>query len=73
MNVSESRMKATLVPNQPATKSTDSRANVSIADQVTDAIAFAETNSRSETIEGMAAVFAGSKKAENANCKTVRT
>ena len=36
------------------------------------AMALAGTNSRSETIEGMAAVFAGSKNVEKASCKTVR-
>jgi hypothetical protein len=40
---------------------------VSITDQVTAAMAFAGTSSRSETIEGMAAVLAGSKNDENAS------
>ena len=72
-NVNESSMKAASVPNHPATKPPIAAPSVNIADQVTEAMAFAESNSRSETIEGIAAVFAGSKKAENASWKTVRT
>ena len=72
-NETESRMKATFVPNQPATKPPIAAPSVSIADQVTDAMAFAESSSRSATIDGIAAVLAGSKKAENASCKTVST
>src|SRR5882672_11846810 len=71
--VSESSTKATSVPNQPATNPPIAAPSVSIADQVTDAIALAGNNSRSETIEGMAAVLAGSKNVEKANCMTVRT
>jgi len=41
--------------------------SVNITDHVTDAIAFAGISSCSETIEGMAAVFAGSKNAEKAS------
>src|SRR5438128_9801252 len=72
-NDSESRMKAALVPNQPATNPPIAAPRVSIADHVTDEIALAESNSRSETIEGIAAVLAGSKNAEKASCKTVST
>src|SRR5712692_11114377 len=72
-NESESSTKAALVPNQPATKPPSAAPSVSIADQVTEAMAFAGSSSRSETIEGTAAVLAGSKNAENASCKTVRT
>src|SRR5260370_32035281 len=71
--VNESSTKATFVPNQPATNPPIAAPRVNIADQVTDAIALAGSNSRSETIDGMPAVLAGSKKAENANCITVRT
>ena len=71
--VSESRIKAALVPNDPATNPPRAAPSVSITDQVTEAIAFAGTNSRSETMEGIAAVFAGSKNVENASCKTVST
>src|SRR6266849_7606409 len=70
-NESESSTNAALVPNQPATNPPIAAPEVNITDQVTEAIAFAESNSRSETIEGIAAVLAGSKNAENANCKTV--
>ena len=73
INDTESRMKAASVPNQPETKPPSAAPRVNITDQVTEAIAFAESNSRSETIEGMAAVLAGSKKAEKASCNTVRT
>src|SRR5438552_8998831 len=73
MNVRESSTKAALVPNQPATRPPSAAPSVNIADQVTDEMAFAGSSSRSETIEGIAAVLAGSKNAENASCKTVRT
>jgi hypothetical protein len=46
---------------------------VSIADQGTEEIAFAATSSRSSTMDGMAAVFAGSKNVESPNWKTVST
>src|SRR5437764_15438193 len=72
-NESEYRMNAAFVPNQPVTKPPNAAPSVSIADHVTEAMALAASNSRSDTIEGIAAVFAGSKKAENANCKTVST
>src|SRR5713226_2810393 len=72
-NDSESSTKAAFVPNQPATKPPSAAPSVSMADQVTEAMALAGSSSRSETIEGIAAVLAGSKKAENASCKTVRT
>src|ERR1041385_9425102 len=72
-NVSESSTNAALVPNDPATNPPMAAPRVSITDQVTEAIAFAGTNSRSETMEGIAAVFAGSKNVENASCKTVST
>src|SRR2546426_675150 len=66
-NDNESRTKAALVPNQPATNPPSAAPRVSIADHVTDAMALAGSSSRSETIEGMAAVLAGSKKAEKAS------
>src|ERR1700674_3715363 len=69
MNAKESSTKAALVPTQPATKPPSAAHSVSIADHVTDEIAFAGSNSLSETIEGTAAVLAGSKNAENASCK----
>ena len=47
--------------------------SVNIADHVTDEIAFAGTSSRSETIDGTAAVLAGSKNVESPSCKTVST
>ena len=68
-----SRMKATSVPKYPVTTPPIAAPIVSIADQVTEEIAFAATSSRSETIEGMIAVLAGSKKVESASCTTVRT
>ena len=43
-----------------------------MTDQVTEEIAFAATNSRSETRDGIAAVFAGSKKVERPSCSTVK-
>ena len=42
---------------------------VSIADHVTDEIAFAATSSRSSTTEGIAAVLAGSKNVESPELK----
>jgi hypothetical protein len=72
-NVSESRMNAAFVPNNPVTTPPMAAPVVNMIDHVTDAMAFAGSNSRSETMDGMAAVFAGSKKAENASCKTVST
>src|SRR5262249_57209755 len=71
--VSESRIKAASVPNQPATNPPTAAPSVSITDQVTAAIAFAATSSWGATIEGIAAVLAGSKNAENASCRIVRT
>src|SRR5262252_8465244 len=65
--VSESRTKAALVPNHPVIKPPIAAPIVNIADQVTEAIAFAGRSSRFETIDGIAAVFAGSKKVENAS------
>ena len=65
-NVRESRTNAALVPNKPVTKPPIAAPRVSITDQVTAAMALAGTNSRSETIDGIAAVFAGSKNVENA-------
>src|SRR5262245_29299569 len=72
-NVNESKMNAASVPNSPATNPPTAAPNVNITDQVTAAIAFAGTNSRSETIEGMTAVLAGSKKVENESWRTVST
>ena len=69
--VSASRMKATSVPNHPVTTPPIAAPSVSIADQVTEEIAFAATSSRSETIEGITAVLAGSKNVESASCSTV--
>src|SRR6185503_4681887 len=71
--VSESSTNAASVPNQPATNPPMTAPMVNIADQVTEAMAFAGTSSRSETIEGIAAVLAGSKNAEKASWKTVST
>src|SRR5438132_13178621 len=70
-NDNESRRKAALVPNHPATNPPRAAPRVNIADHVTEAIALAGINSRSDTIEGIAAVLAGSKKAEKASCITV--
>src|SRR5438034_6918883 len=69
-NESESSTNAAFVPNQPATNPPMAAPSVSITDHVTEAMALAASNSRSDTIEGIAAVLAGSKKAENASCKT---
>ena len=52
------------MPNQPVTTPPIAAPSVSITDQVTEEMAFAETSSRSETIEGITAVFAGSKKVD---------
>ena len=60
-------MNAVSVPNHPATNPPIAAPSVNIADQVTEAMALADRSSRSETIEGIAAVLAGSKKAENAS------
>src|SRR5436305_12444435 len=73
IKVRESRINAAFVPNSPVTKPPIAAPSVSITDQVTAAMALAGTNSRSETIDGIAAVFAGSKNVENASWKTVRT
>src|ERR1700681_679580 len=62
-NVNESSTNATFVPNHPATNPPIAAPSVNITDQVTDAIAFAESNSRSETIDGIAAVLAGARRA----------
>src|SRR5688500_10699111 len=72
-NVSESSTNAAFVPNNPVTTPPIAAPVVNMIDHVTDAIAFAGSNSRSETIDGMAAVLAGSKNAENASCNTVST
>src|SRR5205814_255190 len=71
--VSEYKMNAALVPNNLVTTPPTVATSVSITDQVTVVMALAGTNSRSETIDGIAAVFAGSKNVENASWKTVRT
>jgi hypothetical protein len=44
---------------------------VSITDQVADETALAATSWRPETIDGMTAVLAGSKKVEKTSCRTV--
>src|SRR3982750_156157 len=68
---SESSTNAVLVPNLPVTTPPIAAPIVSIADHVTEEIAFAGNNSLSETIDGTAAVRAGSKKVEKINCSTV--
>ena len=65
--------KAASVPNQAVTGPPTAAPSVSIADQVTEEIALAETNSRSLTMDGIAAERAGSKNEERPSCKTVRT
>jgi len=47
--------------------------SVNITDHVTDEIAFAGTSSRSETIDGTAAVLAGSKNVDKPSWQTVST
>ena len=71
--VSESSTKAAFVPNQPATNPPMAAPSVSMTDHVIAEMALAASSSRLETSEGIAAVFAGSKNAENASCNTVRT
>src|SRR5205085_12501651 len=72
MKVRESKTNAAFVPNNPVTTPPIAAPRVSITDQVTAAMALAGTNARADTIDGIAAVFAGSKNVENASCKTVR-
>jgi hypothetical protein len=66
-------MKATSVPNQPVISPPIAAPSVSITDHVTEEIALAATSSRSSTIDGIAAVFAGSKNVERPSWRTVRT
>ena len=55
--VAASRMNATSVPNQPVMTPPIAAPSVSMIDHVTDEIALAGTSSRSETIDGIAAVW----------------
>src|SRR4051794_32414160 len=70
---SESSTNAVLFPYFPFTTPPIAAPIVSIADQVTEDIAFAGNSSLSETIDGTAAVRAGSKNVEKINCSTVST
>src|SRR4030095_4554172 len=71
--VTESRIKAAVAPKNPVTTPPTAAPKVSITDQVTEEMALAGSNSRSETIEGTDAVRAGSKKVEKVSCSTVST